>query len=310
MKSRSGFVLHVASVACVSFFPAMTQGCAHSDGPEARKLAQLRDDIRRVQTDHERLEQRLSVLEVGAADSQKQGTSAFLGSPDGGAKLRVVRLRPDGTEERATTGDASSTSATRAGEPPASVPGSASASVSTEDGTPRPSIRVTGGGARTSRGSARGSAGSASDQIEQTEPDEGAPRVRANAPRPSALDPEAKRAYDAALALVNARQYDRALEAFAGFLVRYPDHPNADNALYWRGESYFAQGDYSRAAEQFDGAITRFPLGNKVPDALLKLGICQTKLGLGSKAKITFERLAREFPRSEAARRIPREENP
>ena len=141
-------------------------------------------------------------------------------------------------------------------------------------------------------------------------PDDGASERPRPAPRPSALDPEAKRAYDAALAMVTSRQYDRALEAFAGFLVRWPDHPNADNATYWRGECYFARGEYARAAEQFEGTINRFPTGNKVPDAMLKLGMCQAKLGMAVKARGTFERLAGEFSRSDAARRIPREETP
>ncbi len=75
--------------------------------------------------------------------------------------------------------------------------------------------------------------------------------------------------------------------------------------MYWRGEAYFAQGDYVRAVEQFDGVIARFPLGGKTPDALLKLGICQQKLGNPQKAQTYFEKLGREWPRSDAARRIP-----
>ena len=121
----------------------------------------------------------------------------------------------------------------------------------------------------------------------------------------SALDPDAKRAYDAALALVGARRYPEALDAFAAFLVRWPDHPNADNAMYWRGESYFAEGELGRAAEQFEGVVARFPLGNKVPDSLLKLGICQQRLKNPAAARAQFSRLQREYPRSEAARRVP-----
>jgi tol-pal system protein YbgF len=172
------------------------------------------------------------------------------------------------------------------------------------DTTPRPSIRVEGGalGRRGARGVER---------IDETLPEDApnggtaGPAIRTNAPTPSALDVEARHAYDAALALVNSKQFDRALDAFAGFLVKWPDHPNADNAMYWRGECYFAKGEYARAAEEFEGTIARFPLGNKVPDAILKLGICQQKLGNGAKAKTYFDRLLRDFPRSEAARRIP-----
>jgi tol-pal system protein YbgF len=174
----------------------------------------------------------------------------------------------------------------------------------TSDTTPRPVIRVVG-----LRPARRGVQGV--DQIDETLPEEAnnggtmGPPIRANAPPPAALDAEARRSYDAALSLVNGHQYDQALSAFAAFLVRWPDHPNADNAMYWRGECYYAKGEFARAAEEFEGALLRFPLGNKVPDCLLKLGLCQQKLGNPTKAKTYFDRLAHDFPRSEPARRIP-----
>jgi tol-pal system protein YbgF len=124
------------------------------------------------------------------------------------------------------------------------------------------------------------------------------------------LDPEAKRAYDAALSLVNARQYGPALAALAAFLVKWPDHPYVDHAMYWRGECYFAQGDYTAALEQFDGVIARFPAGSKAPDALLKLGICHQKLGRAAQAKASFDRLLQEYPQSDAARRAPHSASP
>lgn len=168
----------------------------------------------------------------------------------------------------------------------------------TEDPTPRPTIRLYG----TSRGSARGGDDSTSSFIDDGSGNQTAvPSVGGG----GTLDPAAKPAYEAAIALVSARQYDRALDALAAFLVKYPDHPYADNAMYWRGECYFAKGDYLRAAEQFEGVVTRFPAGNKAPDALLKLGISQMKLGNPLKAKEYFDRLAQTYPQSSAARHIP-----
>ncbi len=165
----------------------------------------------------------------------------------------------------------------------------------TEDTTPRPSLRVIGT-TRAVRGAWR------EDQVEQTGADDGATET----PRPAgSLDPAAARAYDAALTLVNARQFDKALDALASFLVRWPDHPYADNAMYWRGECYFARGEYLRASEQFEGVLARFPAGNKAPDALLKLGMSHQKLGEPAKAKECFDRLAQSYPQSDAARRIP-----
>jgi tol-pal system protein YbgF len=161
-----------------------------------------------------------------------------------------------------------------------------------DDSAPRPRIRVIGSPR------AKGA------EVESV--DDGTATSPAGAP----LDPEAKRSYDAAMTLVNARQYDRALDALAAFLVRWPDHPYADHAMYWRGECYFAEGDYAHAAEQFEGVVARFPAGAKAPDALLKLGITRRRLGDSVRAQEAFERLAREFPQADAARRIPQESHP
>ncbi len=117
----------------------------------------------------------------------------------------------------------------------------------------------------------------------------------------------AAQAYEDALDLVKKKKYDDALEALAGYLVRYPGDANADNAMYWRGECYYAKGDYVRAAEQFEGVVARFPHGNKVPDALLKLGLSQRAMGDRDKARETFDRLRKSYPSADAVKKIPRE---
>jgi tol-pal system protein YbgF len=167
----------------------------------------------------------------------------------------------------------------------------------TEDPSPRPTIRMQGSPRRGEAASSLVDDGT----VPATDPAGSAP-----SPGPSsALDPQAKRDYEAALSLVHGRQYDRALEALAAFLVKYPDHPYADNALFWRGECYFARGDWLHAAEQYEGVFTRFPAGNKAPDALLKLGMAQQKLGNPVKAREYYDRLAQSYPQSDAAHRIP-----
>lgn len=245
-------------------------GCAQT--AEERQLAKMREELDHVEQSEGRFDERLSAIELhDTAPPAAQAPS----TPT--PPLRVVRLAPDGSEES----EASSETAGMA--QPA------------DDTSARPVLKVTGGGRRGGK-----------ELVEQTMPDESAaPSPSSSGPRPSALDPEARKAYDAALALVNGKKYTQALDAFAGFLLRYPDHPYASNATYWRGECYFAQGDYLRAAEQFDAVVTRYPLGNKSSDALLKLGMTQQKLGNPQKAKEYFDRLQREYPRSDAARRIP-----
>ncbi|HEY1958635.1 MAG TPA: tol-pal system protein YbgF [Polyangiaceae bacterium] len=246
-------------------------GCARS--AEERQLDEMRSALTNVD-ENQAFGDKLTAKELAQIVKEQPTTPAAAGAP----QQHVVQLE-DGAEQEATAQDQA------AGFEAADDPG------------PRPVIRAHG------VPHARNS-----DTVEETMPDDASASTQApqsQAPRPSALDPDARRAYDAALALVNAKHYTEALDAFAGFLLKYPDHPFVVNAMYWRGECYFAQGDYVRAMEQFEGVVARFPLGGKTPDALLKLGICQQKLGNPQQAQTYFDKLTREWPRSDAARRIP-----
>ncbi len=132
-----------------------------------------------------------------------------------------------------------------------------------------------------------------------------APDAPSPSSRASVLDPEAKRTYERGLSQVQGKQLDKGLDTLAGFLVKWPDHPYAENAMYWRGEAYYAKGDYLKAAEQFEAVVARFNGGSKAPDALLKLGMCHDKLGAPQRAQEYWDRLRNEYPKSDAARRIP-----
>jgi tol-pal system protein YbgF len=118
------------------------------------------------------------------------------------------------------------------------------------------------------------------------------------------LDPQAVPAYDAALAMARGGRCTEAVDAFTRFLVRWPDHPHADNAMYWRAECFLRGGDAPRAVQEFEGLVARFPAGNKVADALYKLAVTYGRLGDEPRAAHATQRLTTEFPDSEAARRI------
>jgi tol-pal system protein YbgF len=129
--------------------------------------------------------------------------------------------------------------------------------------------------------------------------------VSAFAATPPKATGEAQRAYDSALSLLNAHSYDKAAGALGVFLLEWPTDPNASNALYWQAECYYAMGEYAHASELFEQTIERFPKSSRVPDSLLKLGLCHEKQGDEAKAKSYFQRLGAEYPQSEASRRIP-----
>jgi tol-pal system protein YbgF len=232
---------------------------------EERQLDSMRADIERIQQERDRTD--LPALAPDAVRPEASAAAAPASAPMAVPATEVVRV---GTNDEAVADDYADP----------------------DDTTPRPIIRVSGAGAglrgRESRQGEAPADAPASDE---------SPSMQ--------LDPDAKRAYDAALSFVNAKQYGRGLESLTAFLVKWPDHPYADHAMYWRGECYFAQGDYARAAEEFQGVLSRFPEGAKAPDALLKLGVCNQKLGRFAQAKECFERLAQDYPQAEAVRHIP-----
>jgi tol-pal system protein YbgF len=130
------------------------------------------------------------------------------------------------------------------------------------------------------------------------------PRVR---PQPTEPD-AAVREYLAALAHVEARRWEEALAALARFVRMHPEHPYADNALYWQGEVLYARREYRRAMQTFEALLRHHPRGNKVPDALLRIGHCLERLGDPARARIYFDRVRREHPDSVAARLASQEQ--
>jgi tol-pal system protein YbgF len=123
-------------------------------------------------------------------------------------------------------------------------------------------------------------------------------------PVPGALDPNAVPAYNDALRLARGGRCSEAIEGFARFLARWPEHPHADNAAYWRAECVLQGGDARRAAQEFEGLVARYPTGNKVPDALYKLSVIYRRLGDATASMRVTQRLETEFPDSDAARLV------
>ena len=107
--------------------------------------------------------------------------------------------------------------------------------------------------------------------------------------------------YRAAVDLVRSGQSEAAITALRGFLARYPRHEYADNAQYWLGEAFYARKDYQHALVEFRATIETYPRGNKVPDALLKVGYCYQALGQGDKAHAVLEQVVNLYPKSEPA---------
>lgn len=110
-------------------------------------------------------------------------------------------------------------------------------------------------------------------------------------------------AYKRAYALYKGGDSAGALTAFEAFLRRWPRHDYADNALYWMGECRFARAEFAAALQTFRRVVSEHPTGNKVPDALLMIGMTLEKLGRPAEGRETLARLVTLFPDTAAARR-------
>ncbi len=107
---------------------------------------------------------------------------------------------------------------------------------------------------------------------------------------------EAYRAY-------SNRRLEAALSGFAEFLKSEPNHAFADDAVYWRGECYLAQGKFLHAIGEFERLVRRYPNSEKVSSGLYRIGFAYDKLRDFSKAYEYYFEVVEKYPGTDAARR-------
>lgn len=146
--------------------------------------------------------------------------------------------------------------------------------------------------------------------LPRVSPAEGVARSAVRAPVPEALartstaapKEEPMALYQRAFALFQQRNFGDATLAFEEFVRANPAHEYADNAYYWMGECYYGQGEYALAIGEFQKVPELYPGGNKVPDALLKIGLSYQNLNNPRSAEKMLRQLVDAYPQSEAAR--------
>ena len=140
----------------------------------------------------------------------------------------------------------------------------------------------------------------------------GASAGAASAQAPSAgsepADPaKEKLYYDAAFDLIKAKDFDKASQAFAAFLRKYPNSQYAGNAQYWLGEVNLAKGDLQGAGQAFAKVSQLYPKHAKVPDSLYKLADVERRLGHTDKVKGILQQVVSQYPGTSAAQLAQRD---
>ncbi|WP_447771056.1 tol-pal system protein YbgF [Pseudomonas kilonensis] len=113
--------------------------------------------------------------------------------------------------------------------------------------------------------------------------------------------------YDAAFDLIKAKDFDKASQAFAAFLRKYPNSQYSGNAQYWLGEVNLAKGDLQGAGQAFAKVSQLYPKHAKVPDSLYKLADVERRLGHTDKVKGILQQVVAQYPGTSAAQLAQRD---
>ena len=110
-------------------------------------------------------------------------------------------------------------------------------------------------------------------------------------------------AYASAYDLFKDGKFDKAREAFQNFLKQYSNTEYSDNAQFWIAECFYFEKKYENAILEYEKVAKNYPEGDKVPYALLKQGIAFLNLGDKTSAKLILQRVIKDYPNTNQARR-------
>ena len=125
--------------------------------------------------------------------------------------------------------------------------------------------------------------------------------VASKPPSSQSLDDDPRVLYKRYYEALKAGKHSVAIAGFRNFVERFPKSDFADNARYWLGEAFYDQRNYETALGEFQKVVSDYSQGNKVPDALLKIGFCHLALGQVDQARAALRRLIESFPKSKPA---------
>jgi tol-pal system protein YbgF len=114
-------------------------------------------------------------------------------------------------------------------------------------------------------------------------------------------DPTESREFEAALAIFRKGDFAASQAAFTEFIRRYPQSGFRPTALFWLGNSQYANRDYRGAIGNFRALLTAAPDHPRAPEAVLSIANCQIELKDNAAARRTLDELVKTYPQSEAA---------
>ncbi len=114
-------------------------------------------------------------------------------------------------------------------------------------------------------------------------------------------EPEEKKSYDEAMALLRSGDFDKASLALDTFTRKYPKSGYFDSASFWLGNAQYGRRQYAQSIATFRAFITRSPNHQRAPEAMLAMANSQIEVKDRTGARRTLGDLVKNYPASEAA---------
>jgi len=129
------------------------------------------------------------------------------------------------------------------------------------------------------------------------------PKISSTLPAQSQASPapDPEEIYAEAYKLYKEKKFSPARESFLTFLNQFPDTEYSDNAQFWVAECYYRENKYEEAILAYEEVAKKYPQGNKIPDALLKQGLCFQAIGDNISSRILLQRVIEDYPKSPQA---------
>jgi tol-pal system protein YbgF len=110
-----------------------------------------------------------------------------------------------------------------------------------------------------------------------------------------------KELYAEAVNSFKRKKYKLAKSQFDEFIKKFPGSHNAADAKFFIAECYFGRKMYTEAIVSYDKLTIDHPKNKKVPEAIYSQALSFEMLGQKFDAKLFFEKVIKEYPRSSVA---------
>ena len=109
--------------------------------------------------------------------------------------------------------------------------------------------------------------------------------------------------WTAGKAAFEAKKYADAREAFKKLALGFPTHARADDAQYFRAETYFAEQQWDSAIGEYQKVFDKYADSDLADDALFRAGEAAEKLKNCTEARAYFGLIKSKYPKSSLAKK-------